>query len=80
MTVPSTRVPEDDTEAIEVIELLVWWVLNLPDTDDTEGLGPCPGVEGAVAVEAAEEPKRRLVDENRREGRRRDEENCKHMI
>lgn len=59
---------------MELTELFGPWV-NLLDTEETDGLEPCVGVAGEDAAEEA--PNSRRVDENRRDGRRRDEEYCK---
>lgn len=61
------------TEAIELTELFGPCVY-LEFTEDTDGLEPCVGVPGVDAAEA-EAPNSRRVDENRRDGRRRDDEN-----
>ena len=64
-----------DTEVMDVIELTELFApwLNLVFTEEMDGLEPCVGVAGEDAA-AAEAPNNRRVDENRREGRRRDEE------
>lgn len=66
----------DVTEVMELTELFGPWV-NLLDTEDTDGLEPCVGVAGEDAAEEA--PNSRRVDEKRRDGKRRDEEYCKHL-
>ena len=72
--------PTEVTEASELTELFTPWA-SLEVIEDTEGLLPWPdgGVEGLEA--GAEEypvPKRRRVEENRRDGSRLEDEYCEH--
>ena len=64
-------VDTDVTDVIELTELFAPCV-NLEVTEDTDGLEPWVGVAGDDTAEAA--PKSRRVEENRRDGSRRDEE------
>lgn len=56
---------------MELTELFGPWV-NREFVDEIDGLVPCVGVAGDDAVLVA--PKSRRVDENSRDGRRRDDE------
>lgn len=69
---PPLTVPTEETEAIELMELLGACEVKREEIDEVEGLEVWTGV---GVVEEAEDPKRRRVEEKRREGNRRDDEN-----
>lgn len=71
VTLPSEALPADVIDDRDVTELLGACAVNLDATEDTDGLLPCVGVTGA---DAAEEPNKRRVDENSRDGSLREEE------
>lgn len=71
MTLPPPKVDIDVTDVMELTELFGPWV-NREFVDEIDGLVPCVGVAGDDAVLVA--PKSRRVDENSRDGRRRDDE------
>lgn len=65
----------DDNDATELTELFGACDAKRLATEDNDGLLPCVGVVGAeFAFELYPEPNKRFVDENRREGRRLDDE------
>ena len=64
-------------DASELTELFGACEVTREATEDTEELDPCEGVdEGAVLAVEYPEPNSRRVEENRRDGRRRDVEYC----
>ena len=77
VTAPPNPPGRDETDASELTELFGACEVNREVTEDSEGLLPCVGVAGAeVELELYPEPNRRRVDENSRDGSRREDEYC----
>jgi hypothetical protein len=67
--------PEEVIDANELTELFVTCEEKREVTEDIDGLLPCVGVPGVeIGAEAYPVPKRRRVDEKRRDGSRLEEE------